>query len=50
MEDKKTSWIYKIIRYLVFLFSPHYRLVGTENLPEGACVIVGGAALGLVRR
>ena len=41
MEDKKTSWIYKIIRYLVFLFSPHYRLVGTENLPEGACVIVG---------
>ena len=41
MEDKKTSWIYKVIRFFVWLFSPRFRLEGTENLPEGPCVIVG---------
>ena len=41
MEDKKTSWIYRVIRWFVRLFSPHYRLEGVENLPEGPCVIVG---------
>ncbi len=41
MDDKKTSWIYKIIRWLVWLFSPKYRIVGLENLPEEPCVIVG---------
>ena len=41
MDDKKTSLIYKIIRWLVWLFSPKYRLCGTENLPEEPCVIAG---------
>ncbi len=41
MDDKKTSWLYRVIRWLVRLFSPHYRLVGTENIPEEPCVIVG---------
>lgn len=41
MNDKKTSWIYRVIRFFVRLFSPHYRLEGVENLPEGPCVIVG---------
>ena len=41
MEDKKTVWLYRVIRWLVWLFSPKYRLVGTENLPEEPCVIVG---------
>ena len=41
MEDKKTSWIYRVIYWLVRLFSPRYQLVGTENLPEEPCVIVG---------
>ncbi len=41
MDEKKTTWIYRVIRFLVRLFSPHYRLEGTENLPEGPCVIVG---------
>lgn len=41
MEDKKTTWIYRVIRWLVWLFSPRFRLAGTENLPEGPCVIVG---------
>ena len=30
-----------MIRWLVWLFSPKYRLEGTENLPDEACVIVG---------
>ena len=41
MEDKKTSAAYRAIRWLVRLFSPHYRMEGTENLPDGPCVIVG---------
>lgn len=41
MEDKKTSVLYRIIRWLVWLFSPKYRLFGAENIPEGECVIVG---------
>ena len=41
MEDKKTPWLYKVIRFLVWLFSPKYRLVGAEKLPEEPCVIVG---------
>ena len=41
MEDKKTPWLYKVIRWLVWLFSPKYRLVGAEKLPDGPCVIVG---------
>ena len=42
MDDKKTSWLYRVVRWLVWLFSPKYRLTGTENLPEGEpCIIVG---------
>ena len=41
MDDKKTSFLYKIVRRLVRLFSPKYRLEGTENLPQEPCVIVG---------
>ena len=40
-EEKKNPWTYRALRWLVWLFSPKYRLVGTENLPEGRCVIVG---------
>ena len=40
-KDKKTPWIYKVIYRLVWQFSPKYRIEGAENLPEGACVIVG---------
>ena len=39
MEDKKTTWIYRLIRSLVRLFSPKMELVGT--LPEEPCVLVG---------
>lgn len=41
MNDKKTSVLYRIIRWFVWLFSPKYRLSGTENLPEDECIIVG---------
>ena len=41
MEDKKISFMYRIIRWLVWLFSPKYRLYGTEKLPDEPCVIVG---------
>lgn len=41
MDDKKTSVLYRILRWFVLLFSPKYRIVGEENLPGEACVIVG---------
>ena len=41
MEDKKTSLAYRIIRFLVWLFSPKMKLLGTEHLPEEPCVLVG---------
>ena len=41
MEDKKTSLIYRIIRWLVWLFYPKTRIVGAENIPQEASVIVG---------
>lgn len=41
MEEKKTSRLYRVIRWLVWLFTPKFKAVGAENLPEGPCVIVG---------
>ncbi len=41
MEEKKTTLIYRIIRFFVWLFSPKFKLVGTEKLPKEPCVIVG---------
>ena len=41
MEEKKTSLLYRIIRWFVWLFSPKYRLEGAEKLPEEPCIIVG---------
>ncbi len=41
LNDKKTSWLYRVVRWFVWLFSPKYTLRGTENLPDGPCIIVG---------
>lgn len=42
---KKKNWFsygcYRIIRGLIWLFYPKTKVVGTENLPEDACIIVG---------
>ena len=41
MDEKKTSRLYRMIRRLVQLFSPKFKVVGAENLPDEPCVIVG---------
>lgn len=41
MEEKKTTLIYRIIRWFVWLFAPKFRLSGEENLPKEPCIIVG---------
>ncbi len=41
LNDKKTSWIFRVIRWLAWFFSPKYTISGMENLPDGPCVIVG---------
>lgn len=41
LNDKKTPWTYRVIRYLVWVFSPKFTLEGTENIPRESCVIVG---------
>jgi len=44
MENKRISPVYKFIKWLVFVFYPKTRIVGTENLPEEPCLIVGNHA------
>ena len=41
MEEKKTSVMYKIIKWLVKVFYPKITVIGAENLPEEPAVIVG---------
>ena len=44
MEDKKTSLLYKILRFLIWLFYPKPEIVGAENLPDEPCILVGNHA------
>ena len=41
MDDKKTTLIYRILRWLVWLFYPKTKVAGTEHLPREASVVVG---------
>ena len=41
MQDKKTSILYKIIRWIVSVIYPKTRIVGAENIPEEASIAVG---------
>ncbi len=41
LEKKKTSVLYRIIKWLVWLFYPKMEVVGTGNLPDEASIIVG---------
>ena len=44
MEEKKTSFLYKILKFFVLLFYPKTEIEGLENLPEGPAVVVGNHA------
>ena len=44
MKKKKTSLAYRALRALVRACYPHMEVVGRENLPRGAAVIVGNHA------
>ena len=41
MRDEKTSILYRIIRFFVWLFTPRYRLEGEERLPDEPVILVG---------
>ncbi len=41
MKEKKISPLYKVIKWLVWLFSPKFKVMEAENLPDEPCVIVG---------
>ena len=40
-EEKKTSLLYRIIKWLVSLFYIKYEMEGVENLPDEPCIVVG---------
>lgn len=41
MDDKKTSLLYRIIRWFVLLFYPKTEIVGADKLPKEPVVVVG---------
>lgn len=41
MEGKKVSPLYRVVFWLIKLFTPKYELKGTENIPGEPCIIVG---------
>ena len=41
MTPKKTTRVYRILRFLIDLFFPNMRIHGLEKLPEEPCIIVG---------
>ena len=44
MKQKISYRCYRIIRWFVKLFYPKTEAVGTENLPQGSCLVVGNHA------
>lgn len=44
MKKKLSCLIYKIIKFMVWIFYPKTTAKGTENLPEEPCIIVGNHA------
>lgn len=41
LEKKKTSVLYRAVKRLLWLFYPKMEVIGTENLPQDASIIVG---------
>lgn len=39
--SKKTPLLYRVLKWFVWLFSPKFEVVGIENLPDEATLIVG---------
>lgn len=39
-----SRWVFRCIRWFVKLLYPKIKLVGTENLPDGPCVVAGNHA------
>ena len=44
MTPKKTTLIYRILRFFINLFFPKYTVDGLENLPKEPCILVGNHA------
>ncbi len=44
MERRKTSLLYKFIKFMIWVFYPKITANGTENLPTEPCIIVGNHA------
>lgn len=40
MDEKKTSLLYKILKFFVLLFYPKMEVQGLENLPDGPAIVV----------
>lgn len=40
-KRRKDYWLFRILRGLVWLFSPKFQIYGLENLPEEPCIIAG---------
>ncbi len=41
MEKKKTSLLYKILKFAIKGFYSKYEIIGLENLPDEPCILVG---------
>jgi len=41
LNEKKTSYLYKVIKWLEKTFYPKIGIEGEENIPEEAVIIVG---------
>lgn len=39
--NKKKSWLFRAIKYLVRAFYPKIEIEGIENIPEEACAVIG---------
>lgn len=40
-NSKNKPWLFRVIRYLIWFFYPKTGIVGSENLPDEPCVIIG---------
>lgn len=41
MKKKKTSRLFRIIKFCLRLFYPKMKIIGSENIPDEPCIIVG---------